>query len=163
VKERLEPYSREELASMAISAGSKLGVEVTPAGARALADGARGTPRILLGHLARARDLAQVEGPCARGAVIGPEVALRALECQGIDRAGLLPIERKLLEVLSARGRPLGLRTLSDLLGESPRTILEVHEPYLVQEGFITRTFRGRIATDRARSALAYPRALDRR
>jgi holliday junction DNA helicase RuvB len=82
---------------------------------------------------------------------IGAEVALRALECQGIDRAGLLPIERKLLEVLSARDRPLGLRTLADLVGESPRTILEVHEPYLVQEGYLARTFRGRVATVKAR------------
>ena len=151
VKERLEPYSRDELETMAIAAGGKLGVEVTPEGARALARGARGTPRILLGHLARARDLAQVEGHRSSHAAIDAEVAARALECQGIDRSGLLPIERKLLEALSARERPLGLRTLADLVGESPRTILEVHEPYLVQEGYLARTFRGRIATEKCR------------
>ena len=163
LKERLEPYSREELETMAVSAGRKLGVDVTREGARTLARGARGTPRILLGHLARARDLGQVEGSRSQGAVIGADVAVRALVCQGIDRSGLLPIERKLLEALSGRERPLGLRTLADLLGESPRTILEVHEPYLVQEGYLARTARGRIATRKAGSALAQPRALDRR
>ena len=90
----------------------------------------------------------------ARGTAIVADVALRSLEVQGIDASGLDETDRKILRVLISRGRPIGLRSLADLVGESPRTLAEVYEPHLLREGFIARTLRGRVATDEARKVL---------
>jgi Holliday junction DNA helicase RuvB len=158
LRERLDLYAEEDLAKMALAAGRSRGVEVTEAGARALARGSRGTPRLLLAHLRRARGLARLAGTAVTG-----EIALRALERQGIDAAGLGATDRRILAVLLARKRPIGLRSLADLLGESAENIADVYEPFLLREGYILRTFRGRAATDKAREALEWKPALRRR
>jgi Holliday junction DNA helicase RuvB len=79
-------------------------------------------------------------------------MAKRALASQGIDGAGLSETDRKILKILVAAGRPIGLRTLADLVGENLKTLLEVYEPYLLRQGFLRRTQFGRVATEEARS-----------
>jgi holliday junction DNA helicase RuvB len=150
IRERLEYYSIEDLGRLAERAARAMGIEIDAEAAHALASCARGTPRHLLAHLARARDLAQIEGT-----PITESITRRSLEMAGLDRAGLSATDRRILEILIARGRPLGLRSLSDLLGESPRTLAEVYEPHLLREGYLIRTSRGRCASERAVMALA--------
>jgi Holliday junction DNA helicase RuvB len=149
IRERLSFYAKEDLVGIAASAARSMGIELTTDGASVLACGSRGTPRILLAHLARARDISQIEG-----GPVTAELADRALKRAGIDRFGLSDTDRRILEVLSERRRPIGVRSLSDILGENPRTVAEVYEPYLLRESFIARTSRGRIATVKARRAL---------
>ena len=89
----------------------------------------------------------------------GPPEGARAektLRSRGIDRFGLLEIERKLLLLLHEKGGRLSLRTLADLLGEPPQALLEVHEPHLLRAGWIIRTHRGRVLTDRARQVVVF-------
>ena len=149
IRERLEHYSIEDLERLAAGAAKAMGVEIDAEAGRALALCARGTPRHLLAHLARARDLAQIEST-----PITLRIARRSLDMAGLDRSGLSATDRKILEILIARGRPLGLRSLSDLLGESPRTVAEVYEPHLLREGYLVRTWRGRGASEKAAMAL---------
>ena len=151
IRERLDFYSKTELQEIALREGGALGVEVSREAAGILASGSRGTPRALHGLLRRARDLAQIEaGSVKKVLVVDSTVSKRALESQGIDAAGLSRVDRKILEVLVSRSRPLGLRSLADLIGENPRTIAEIYEPYLLREGYLLRTHRGRTATAKA-------------
>jgi Holliday junction DNA helicase RuvB len=152
IRERLDFYSEEELAAIALRAGEP--VKVTQGAARILVRGARGTPRWLLSHLRRASDLAQLEAGGAGEVELGERHALEALRLQGIDGLGLSELDRKLLRILLSSGRPLGLRSLSDLAGEDLRAIAQVYEPYQFRAGFIQRTHRGRVATERARRLL---------
>ena len=149
IVERLDYYPLEDLAALAVTSGKRLGMEVTAGAAGLLARGARGTPRILLAHLGRARDLASLDG-----GVITEEITIEAFACQGLDSRGLGETDRKILRILAERRRPIGLRSLADLLGESQKTIAEVYEPHLLREGLIARTARGRAATDGARRVL---------
>ena len=132
----------------------ELGVTLTAAGASVLAAGSRGTPRTLHALLGRARDLAQVEKGSLEDAVIDSRISERALRSQGIDASGLSRLERRILEALVSRMRPMGLRSLADMIGESRETVASVYEPYLFREGYLARTQRGRVATERAREAL---------
>jgi Holliday junction DNA helicase RuvB len=151
IRERLSFYAMEDLVAMAATSARSMGIELTAEGAAVLARGARGTPRLLLSHLARARDLAGIEGgPVTAG------MARRALERAGIDRFGLSETDRRILEVILEQGRPIGVRSLADVLGENPRTVAEIYEPFLLREGFIARTWRGRIATEKAGRALLF-------
>lgn len=145
---RLEFYRPEELAEIIRRAGAKLGISVTEEGAWELAARARGTPRIALRLLRRARDVAQVAGS---GEVDG-ELAKRTLEMLGIDEEGLDGLDRKILGVIIDRfdGGPVGLETLAAALGEDRDTISEVYEPYLIARGFVRRTPQGRQATEKA-------------
>jgi len=154
LRERLDLYSTGELAAIAVARGRALGVEVTPEAAEMLARGSRGTPRDLVAAVSMARDQAQVAAGRAEGVVITPQFAEQALRARGIDRFGLSEIDRRILRTLADKTRAIGLRTLADLLGESPRAILEVHEPYLVRAGLVTRTHRGRALTAEARRLL---------
>ena len=109
---------------------------------------------MLFRSLLRARDLAQLE--CGQIPVsITGEIAARALESHGIDRFGLKEMDRKILRTLNRKGRALGLRTVSDLLGLDQRTLLELHEPHLLREGYLRRTRRGRVITERGRRVLS--------
>ncbi len=149
---RMSFYTAEELALIVTRGAHRLGVEAAEDGAWELASRARGTPRIALRLLRRARDVAQVEGaPC-----VDRELARRTLDILGIDEQGLDSADRNLLRVLLERfgGGPVGLETLAAALGEDKETILEVYEPYLITRGFIRRTPQGRVATDRARTHL---------
>ncbi len=145
---RLEFYRPEELAEIIRRAGAKLGITVTAEGAWELAARARGTPRIALRLLRRARDVAQVAGANA----VDGALARKTLEMLGIDDEGLDGLDRKILGVIIDRfeGGPVGLETLAAALGEDRDTISEVYEPYLIAKGFIRRTPQGRQATEKA-------------
>ncbi len=149
---RMGFYSPEELADIVRRGAQRLGVEAAEEGAWELASRARGTPRIALRLLRRARDVAQVEG----AARVDRDLARRTLNILGIDEQGLDSADRNLLQVLVERfgGGPVGLETLAAALGEDKDTLVEVYEPYLISRGFIRRTPQGRAATDRAREHL---------
>jgi Holliday junction DNA helicase RuvB len=158
VLQRLDYYSVDELAAVVSRSAGLLGLQIDEAGARAIAARARGTPRIANRLLRRVRDVAQVEGI---GDVDGP-AAVRALDVLEVDSLGLDELDRLLLRRLieTYEGRPVGLGTLADSVGESGDTIEDVYEPYLLQTGLIKRTPRGRVATPRAHRHLGIePRA----
>ena len=142
----LEYYSVEELVEVLMRSASILGVELKPEGAEIIARRGRGTPRIVNRLLRRVR-FAQVS---AEGII--SEVARDALDRMDVDHAGL-DMDRRYLVALCEKsgGGPVGVETLSAALSEERSTLEDVHEPYLLQEGFIQRTPRGRIAL-----ALAY-------
>jgi Holliday junction DNA helicase RuvB len=125
-----------------------LGVEIDDAGSQEVARRSRGTPRIANRLLRRVRDYAQVR---ASGRITKP-VAETALDLLEVDRFGLDEIDQKIMRTIleKYRGGPVGLNTISASIGEEAETIEEVYEPYLIQLGFINRTPRGRMGTDRA-------------
>jgi holliday junction DNA helicase RuvB len=148
VLQRLDYYRPEELAAIVRRSARLLGVGIDDEGAAVLARRARGTPRIANRLLRRVRDVAQVRGE----PVIDRRVAEEALELLEVDALGLEELDRQILRRLAEtfEGRPVGLGTLADSVGEAPDTIEDVYEPYLLQEGLLKRTPRGRVATPRA-------------
>lgn len=146
--ERLDFYTEEELQAIVIRAAGILDIEVADDGATEIARRSRGTARIAGRQLHRARDYAQARAD----GVITKEVAIKALELLGVDHLGLDEMDRRLLETLIDKfgGGPVGLNNLSAALSEETDTLEEVYEPYLIQQGFLVRTPRGRQATDRA-------------
>jgi len=148
VVERLNYYGPEELASIVTRSAGLLGLEVDEQGAGQIAARARGTPRIANRLVRRVRDVAQVRGVT----VVDAGLAGEALDLLEVDALGLEEIDRRLLRCLAQtfEGRPVGLGTLADSVGEASDTIEDVYEPYLLQEGLIARTPRGRVATPRA-------------
>jgi Holliday junction DNA helicase RuvB len=147
---RLEHYDAGELATIVRRSARILQVEIEDAAALEIAARSRGTPRIANRILRRVRDVAQVRH---EGAVTSA-VAREALELLEVDEAGLEKIDRDLLRAIVERfdGGPVGLSTLAVALGEEPDTIEDVYEPYLLQQGFIQRTPRGRIVTTSGRA-----------
>jgi holliday junction DNA helicase RuvB len=145
---RLEHYPVEELARIVHRSAQILAVEIEPAGALAIADRARGTPRVANRLLKRVRDYAEVRS----AGVISEEVALMALELLEVDSGGLERIDREILSTIVEKfeGGPVGLSTLAVAIGEEQDTIEDVYEPYLVKSGLLKRTPRGRVATARA-------------
>jgi len=144
----LDFYTHEELGEVVRRSARLLKVSIDNGGARELAARSRGTPRIANRLLRRVRDFAQVnEAP-----TVTREVALGALELLEIDTAGFDKMDRAILSAVIDKfgGGPVGVETLAAAIGEEPDTIEEVHEPFLLQEGFLMRTPRGRAATDRA-------------
>jgi holliday junction DNA helicase RuvB len=144
----LDFYTHEELGEVVRRSAALLKVSIEDGGARELAARSRGTPRIANRLLRRVRDFAQVnEAP-----TVTREVALGALELLEIDTAGFDKMDRAILSAVIDKfgGGPVGVETLAAAIGEEPDTIEEVHEPFLLQEGFLMRTPRGRAATDRA-------------
>jgi Holliday junction DNA helicase RuvB len=148
VVQRLDYYSVADLARIVSRSAGLLGVAIDTEGAEALAARARGTPRIANRLLRRVRDVAQVEGQSA----IDDDFTRMALGVLEVDELGLEDLDRQILRCLAItfEGRPIGLGTLSDAVGEASDTVEDVYEPYLLQEGLIARTPRGRIATARA-------------
>jgi Holliday junction DNA helicase RuvB len=148
VVQRLDYYSPDELGEIVSRSAGLLSMEVTGEGAAALAERSRGTPRVANRLLRRVRDVAQVHGR----PVVDATVAEEALGLLRVDRLGLEDLDRQILRCLAVtfEGRPIGLGTLADAIGEAPDTIEDVYEPYLLQEGLIARTPRGRVATPRA-------------
>ncbi|MBM3665608.1 MAG: Holliday junction branch migration DNA helicase RuvB [Actinobacteria bacterium] len=148
VVQRLDYYGPDDLARIIRRSADLLGVEVLADGAVAIAVRSRGTPRIGNRLLRRVRDVAQVKGMGGIDAGVAEE-ALAVLE---VDEAGLDDLDRKILTHLAVTfsGRPTGLGTLADAVGESPDTIEDVYEPFLLQQGLLARTPRGRVATPRA-------------
>ena len=142
---KLELYTPEELAKIVTRSASILGVEIEPDGSLEVASRSRGTPRIANRLLKRARDFAEVIG----NGVISVENAQKALASMEIDELGLDMTDRNLLTAMiyNYNGGPVGLETISALIGEESVTIEDVYEPYLMQLGFLTRTPRGRKVT----------------
>jgi len=145
VVSRLDYYSPDDLYLIVQRSARILGVEITEDGAREIARRSRGTPRISNRLLRRIRDFAQVESDN----VITRQVAETALEKLDVDRSGLDEMDKRILEVLIGKfnGGPVGINSLSVAVGEESDTIEEVYEPYLIKEGFLQRTPRGRQAT----------------
>ncbi|NDF14412.1 Holliday junction branch migration DNA helicase RuvB, partial [bacterium] len=156
VEMRLDFYRPEELARIVDRSARILNVEVSPEGALEIARRARGTPRIANRLIRRVRDFAQVKFKRVTGFVIDPKTAGEALNLFEIDERGLDSMDRKLLTAMIEKfdGGPVGIETLSSVVSEERDTIEDVYEPFLVQEGFIQRTPRGRIATALAFSHL---------
>ncbi len=142
---RLELYSTEELAKIVGRSANILGAQIDEDGMREIASRSRGTPRIANRLLKRVRDYAQIK---ANG-VITKEVADAALTMLEVDKIGLDKIDKNMMLsiIKSFGGGPVGLDTLAATIGEDPGTIEDVYEPYLLQQGFINRTPRGRMAT----------------
>jgi Holliday junction DNA helicase RuvB len=149
---RLGYYDAPELRDIVIRSAGILDVEIDDEGAMEIASRARGTPRIANRLLRRVRDYAQIKADGAINNVVAKD-ALRLLE---VDTRGLDEMDRRMLEALVSKfsGGPVGLNTLAMAVGEEPDTIEDVYEPYLVQEGFMERTPRGRVATKQAYSHL---------
>jgi holliday junction DNA helicase RuvB len=148
VTHRLELYSPSELGRIVRRSAGILDVEVDDAGAETIAGRSRGTPRVANRLLKRVRDFAEVRGEGA----IDARVASAALDLLEVDAAGLDRLDRDILRNLCEKfgGGPVGLSTLSVAVGEESDTIEDVYEPYLLQQGFLMRTPRGRVATDAA-------------
>lgn len=144
----LEFYTVEELSTIICHSAKVLGVEIAPEGAAELAKRSRGTPRIANRLLKRVRDFAQVK----YDGNITKEIASFALDLLEVDRYGLDVTDRNLLLTMIEKfsGGPVGLDTLAAAIGEDAGTIEEVYEPYLLKNGFINRTPRGRVATEKA-------------
>lgn len=147
--EHMEFYSTEELSTIVDHSAKILGVEIDRDGADEIARRSRGTPRIANRLLKRVRDFAEVR---YKG-IINEEVAELALNLMEVDKYGLDQTDRLLLRTITDKfaGGPVGLETLAAAIGEDSGTIEEVYEPYLIKNGFLNRTPRGRVATDLAR------------
>ena len=145
---RLEFYSVEELKLIIQHSAKILNVEIDENGARELARRSRGTPRLANRILKRVRDFAQVK----YDGMITEEVANIALDLLDVDKMGLDHIDRNILMTMIEKfsGGPVGLDTLAAAIGEDAGTIEDVYEPYLIKNGFINRTPRGRVVTDNA-------------
>ncbi len=144
----LEYYDHEVLRGIVLRSARLLGTRCTSEAALEIAMRSRGTPRIANALLRRVRDFAMVKGT----GVVDLEIAKFGLEALNIDRYGLDEIDNKILNTIikKFKGGPVGLTTIATALGEDPGTIEDVYEPYLIKEGFIKRTPRGREVTDLA-------------
>jgi len=150
IVQRLEFYSHEELASIVDRSARMLGIRVETAGANEIAYRSRGTPRIANRLLRRVRDFAEVKGD----GTVTRDIANQALEMLKIDQHGFDTLDRKLLLAMIEhfQGGPVGLDTLAAVISEERGTVEDVLEPYLMQQGFIMRTPRGRVVTHKAYS-----------
>jgi Holliday junction DNA helicase RuvB len=148
---RLEFYTEEEIGKIIQRSAKILGVKADESAIKEIAKRSRFTPRTANYLLKRCRDFVQV-----RGGALSKEAVVKALELLGVDNAGLNASDRKLLSVLIEKfgGGPVGLNTLAAALAEEQATIEEVHEPYLIQLGFLERTPKGRRATIKAHEHL---------
>ncbi len=145
---RLELYSPEELQRIVMRSAGILGVEILPEGAAEIAARSRGTPRIANRMLRRVRDFAQVKAD----GLITRDIADEALSRLEVDMLGLDALDRRMLKSIIEfyNGGPVGLETLAATINEEAVTLEDVYEPYLLQQGFLTRTPRGRCVTKKA-------------
>ena len=148
IVQRLEFYDTADLAAIVRRSAGILGVEMDEAGALELARRSRGTPRIANRLLRRVRDYAQVKGDGR----IDAETARRAMDLLNVDSQGFDHMDRRLLSALVQKfdGGPVGIDSIAAAIGEERGTIEDVIEPYLIQQGFMMRTARGRVATRNA-------------
>jgi Holliday junction DNA helicase RuvB len=144
IQERLDYYAAAELEEIARRAAAKLSLPTEPTGLGNLAARARGTPRIAIRLLQRARDFAQVEGD----GTLTREIVDRTLERLGVDEKGLDAMDRRILAAIldTFGGGPVGIDAVAAAVGEEGGTIEDVYEPFLVREGYLARTPRGRTA-----------------
>lgn len=148
IVQRLEFYNVDDLQHIVSRSANFMGLEITDEGARQIAMRSRGTPRITNRLLRRVRDFAQVKGDGA----INEDIAAKALDMLNVDAAGFDYLDRKLLLAIIDKfmGGPVGLDNIAAAIGEERETIEDVLEPYLIQQGFIQRTPRGRMVTNHA-------------
>lgn len=148
IVQRLEFYAVDDLAAIVTRASTLVGVKIEAAGAQEIARRARGTPRIANRLLRRVRDYAEVKAD----GVISESVAAAALNMLDVDRLGLDNMDRRLLLAIMQKfdGGPVGVDNLGAAIGEEPGTIEDVIEPYLIQQGLLMRTPRGRVVTQSA-------------
>jgi Holliday junction DNA helicase RuvB len=142
--ERLDHYPPADLEAILVRAAGILGVRLDPEGAGEIAGRSRGTPRIANRLLRRVRDFAEVRGD----GVVTVEAAIEGLALFGVDRLGLDKVDRSILLALCERfgGGPVGLSTLAISVSEPSETVEDVYEPFLIQQGLLVRTPRGRVA-----------------
>ncbi|MFS8639192.1 MAG: Holliday junction branch migration DNA helicase RuvB, partial [Gemmatimonadota bacterium] len=159
--QRLNYYDTEELAFIIERSAEILQVRCDPEGAREIARRSRGTPRVANRLLRRVRDYAQVRAD----GVITREVAQEALQMLDVDEYGLDEMDGRVIKTLIEHfdGGPVGLNTLAVAVGEDAGTLEEVYEPFLIQNGFLMRTPRGRVATNRAFERFGYALPAERR
>ncbi len=152
---RLDFYDPADLAKIIDRSAGILDVPIDDGGCEMLARRSRGTPRIANRLLRRIRDYAEVEGDGR----IDSETAERALEFLEVDKYGFDEVDRKVLSTLIEhyKGGPAGVQAIAAAIGEDRGTLEDLYEPYLIQEGFLQRTPRGRVATQRAYEHLGYP------
>ena len=157
VVHHLEFYTPQELTTIITRSAAVLGVEIDEKGAYAMARRSRGTPRLANRLLKRVRDFAQVKYDGA----ITQEVANFALDLLDVDKYGLEQLDRTILQTIIEKfcGGPVGLDTLAAAIGEDSGTLEDVYEPYLIKNGFLNRTPKGRVATDLAYEHLGIQRA----
>jgi Holliday junction DNA helicase RuvB len=151
----LDLYTNEELAEIIVRSAERLRVPVETPGVMELARRSRGTPRIANRLLRRVRDFAQV----ARKSAVDLEITRIALERLEVDEAGLDKMDRRILSTIADKfdGGPVGVENLATAIGEETDTIEDVYEPYLIQQGYMQRTPRGRVLTQRGRLHLGLP------
>ncbi len=148
IKSRLEYYDSETLKNILLRSASILNSKITSDAAGEIARRSRGTPRIANGLLRRVRDFAQVLG----NGVIDMNITEHALRSLNVDQYGLDDMDNRILSTIieKFKGGPVGITTIATAVGEEPGTLEEVYEPFLIQEGFIMRTARGREVTEKA-------------
>ncbi|MCI0651467.1 MAG: Holliday junction branch migration DNA helicase RuvB [Planctomycetes bacterium] len=147
IQEKLDPYPPGEMTTILNRTARIFGISLAKEGAEMLASRCRGTPRIANRYLRRIRDFADVEGLSR----IDADAVARALKRLGVDGFGLDLTDRRILDVVAKnRGVPVGVKTIAVSVGEEERTIEDVYEPYLLREGFLVKTPRGRILGRRA-------------
>jgi len=144
----LDYYDIKTLESIIVRSADILQIEIRPKGVNEIARRSRGTPRIANALLRRIRDFAQIKG----NGIIDQAIAQYGLEALNVDDGGLDQMDNRILSAIieKFKGGPVGLTTIATAVGEEPGTIEEVHEPFLIMEGYIQRTPRGREATQKA-------------
>ncbi len=155
VSHRLEHYDHGDLALIVERSAGILGIESEPAATAAIASRSRGTPRVANRLLKRVRDFAEVRG----GGIVTAAIAAEALALLEVDDAGLDRHDRAILDSIASKfgGGPVGISTLAAAVDEEPDTIEDVYEPYLLQQGLLKRTPRGRVITERGFAHLGLP------
>lgn len=147
VLERMDFYPWEELKEIAIKSAKTLKIEINEKGAEMIAKSSRGTPRIVNRFIRRIRDVAQVKGSNK----ITESITKLGFDMLGVDKDGFGDLDRKILHAIILHGGgPVGIKTIAVSVNEQEDTIEEVYEPFLIQKGYLSKTPRGRIATQRA-------------
>ncbi|GAG25253.1 unnamed protein product, partial [marine sediment metagenome] len=151
ILERLDFYPAEELAQIVENSARILKIGVEKAASRLIGSRSRGTPRVANRLLRRIRDVAQASG----SEVVTTDLAQEGLRRLGVDDLGLSELDRKILLALARNGgRPAGLKTIAAVVGEEEDTIQDVYEPFLIRQGLLDRTARGRVITDKGIEAV---------
>lgn len=146
IREKLKYYSVEDLKAITLRTAKVLAIKIDDDAAVELAKRCRGTPRVANRFLRRIRDLAEVKS----NGLVNRKIAMEGLKMLGVDQKGLEDLDRRILEVLTKAKKPVGLKTLAISVNEVESTIEDIYEPYLIQEGYIEKSDRGRIATYKA-------------
>jgi Holliday junction DNA helicase RuvB len=154
IVERLQFYDRKALKQILMRSSGILGIQGEDQGFEEIANRARGTPRIANRLLKRVRDYAQVKG---NGRIDG-EMSRYALDQLGVDKRGLDPMDRRILQMIGEKfgGGPVGIETMAAALSEESDTLEEVYEPFLIQEGLLQKTQRGRVLTENGKKHLGF-------